>query len=612
MESNYMPDRLVKICRIGLPVLLGFGLLIILALLLGYESPARAEVNDYFVSFAGSLEFSQSEAECGLDFPMLFPVTILGAGDPDPFPDVPVAYEVVAGGQPAGTPDVDYISASGTITFTTPSQVINIPVTLVCDNSDEPNEQFKVELHDPLIEHIIINPNNKATGIIEDDDIPIASINSVTVTEGDQGDQTPANLLVTLSIPPYQPVSLQYDTVPDTASSLDNDYLQVSGGNLNIPAGATEVPLSVTVLGDVIDEGVTPEHFTVQLASNLTQTVDVAENSNIADIYIQDDDTAGFTVQPTRLMTMEDGSISGTFWVSLVTEPVDPVTITLTSENTQEIVLDKDSLTFTGGNWNTPVSVTVSGVMDGIRDGNPLIPVDIEPTGDSDAMYKNLPAKQVAVKNWDVDGSSIYFGSTLKEYRHIFDFFDQFETQYSLTNWDPILASGATQSIINGEYVLEQSTATYNVRSSAKIENIRTDYAVETEVRVPANSDPYTRVGLLFDWLDSQRFYRFIIEPATGLYFVQKFQGGWQDLANGSGYSPYINTGSGVNILKIERRGNEIRIFINGQPASGIVTSDGTYQHGVVGAIIVAPPVLSGGKNAIGIFDNFHAYELND
>jgi hypothetical protein len=65
----------------------------------------------------------------------------------------------------------------------------------------------------------------------------------------------------------------------------------------------------------------------------------------------------------------ENGS-TDTFTVALNKAPTSNVVISVTSNNTGEAVVSPGSLTFTPSDWNSPQTVTVTGVDDSNSDGN--------------------------------------------------------------------------------------------------------------------------------------------------------------------------------------------------------------------------------------------------
>ena len=79
-------------------------------------------------------------------------------------------------------------------------------------------------------------------------------------------------------------------------------------------------------------------------------------------VTVTDDDTAGVTVSETTRTVAEDGG-TDTYTVVLNTLPLDNVTITPASSDT-DVAIVSAALTFTSSTWDTPQTVTVTGVND--------------------------------------------------------------------------------------------------------------------------------------------------------------------------------------------------------------------------------------------------------
>ena len=78
----------------------------------------------------------------------------------------------------------------------------------------------------------------------------------------------------------------------------------------------------------------------------------------------------GITVTPsTDLTTTESGGFD-TFTVVLNTQPAADVAIGLSSSDTTEGTVSSPSLTFTASNWNSPQTITITGVDDALDDGD--------------------------------------------------------------------------------------------------------------------------------------------------------------------------------------------------------------------------------------------------
>ncbi len=116
---------------------------------------------------------------------------------------------------------------------------------------------------------------------------------------------------------------------------------------------------------------------------------------------------AGFTVVESlgNTETSEAGT-TDTFTVVLDAEPSSDVVIDVMSGDTGEGMVDVSSLTFTTANWNTPQTVTVTGVDDVIVDGTQTFNVTLSVDAAlSDDAFDGLAAQAVSVDNTDDDGA---------------------------------------------------------------------------------------------------------------------------------------------------------------------------------------------------------------
>ncbi|MEG4503495.1 S8 family serine peptidase [Microcoleus sp. F6_B4] len=110
---------------------------------------------------------------------------------------------------------------------------------------------------------------------------------------------------------------------------------------------------------------------------------------------------AGITVDPTSgLVTTEAGG-KATFTVKLNSPPTADVKIDLASSNTAEGIIFPVSLTFNSTNWNSPQTVTVTGVDDLVADGNKTYSIVTTPAVSNDSNYSGLNAADVTVANSD-------------------------------------------------------------------------------------------------------------------------------------------------------------------------------------------------------------------
>ncbi|MDM8159582.1 C-type lectin domain-containing protein, partial [Labilibaculum sp. K2S] len=112
--------------------------------------------------------------------------------------------------------------------------------------------------------------------------------------------------------------------------------------------------------------------------------------------------TPGFTVSETAL-TIDENAGTGTFTVVLDVQPSNDVVFDVTSDKTDEATLDKSTLTFTSANWDTPQTVTVTGVDDNI-DRNDMATITVAVNdASSDDTFDALENETVAITLTDND-----------------------------------------------------------------------------------------------------------------------------------------------------------------------------------------------------------------
>ena len=116
--------------------------------------------------------------------------------------------------------------------------------------------------------------------------------------------------------------------------------------------------------------------------------------------------SAGFTIIPQSQLTSEQGD-SASYNISLNTAPFvnQNVTLTFTSSDTSEGVIDNSTLIFTSSNYATPQTLTVRGVDDYLDDGN--IPYLVTAKVSTiDVFYKSLTISPFSMTNFD-DGADV-------------------------------------------------------------------------------------------------------------------------------------------------------------------------------------------------------------
>lgn len=114
-------------------------------------------------------------------------------------------------------------------------------------------------------------------------------------------------------------------------------------------------------------------------------------------VNTSDNDTPGVTVLESLGNTIVR-SKTDTFTVVLDTQPANDVVIDIASSDTSEGTTAPTAITFTLINWNTPQTVTLTGIDDNIVDGNINYNVDfVVNDALSDDTYDSVADLVVAI-----------------------------------------------------------------------------------------------------------------------------------------------------------------------------------------------------------------------
>jgi gliding motility-associated-like protein len=124
----------------------------------------------------------------------------------------------------------------------------------------------------------------------------------------------------------------------------------------------------------------------------VTQTVTIQINDL--------NDTFGVEVTQTDIQTTESGETASINFV-LITQPSANVTFELSLSDTTEGSLSATQLTFTSENWNTEQTITISGVDDGLTDGDVTYQLITANTASDDTKYNGLVVDDVTLTNID-------------------------------------------------------------------------------------------------------------------------------------------------------------------------------------------------------------------
>ena len=220
-------------------------------------------VNDYELALPSITVDDVSFVEGNALVAPRFTVTISGVSSVP----VTVTYATADNTAVAG---FDYNAASGTLTFAPGETSKMIPITVIGDNTAEPDETFFLNLSNPG--NATIADAQGIGTITNDEATPTLSINDVFVAEPVAGTSN-ATFTVTLSGASSTPVTVDYQTNDGTATA-PADYNAVTTTQLVFSPGQTSRMIPVTINADALAEG--SETFSVTLSNQ-------SGNATIAD-----------------------------------------------------------------------------------------------------------------------------------------------------------------------------------------------------------------------------------------------------------------------------------------------------------------------------------------
>lgn len=110
---------------------------------------------------------------------------------------------------------------------------------------------------------------------------------------------------------------------------------------------------------------------------------------------------ASIIIAPNTTIITDESGTSKTVAVTLGSKPSADVTIPVSSSDTTEGRADKTTLTFTSANWSTAQNLVLTGVPDGIDDGNQSYTIHLGPASSTDTYYRGKE-KFIPASNTDV------------------------------------------------------------------------------------------------------------------------------------------------------------------------------------------------------------------
>ena len=259
------------------------------------------------------------------------------------------------------------VTLSGALTFTPGNWATKQTVTVSAPEDDDAVNET------PTIMHTVsggdygaVTVSDVAVTLVDNETASVAiSTSGLTIDEGETGTFTvkltqPGNdVTVTISSRDAAVATVSLDSLTFTKAT-----------SLTFTTGDWSTGQEVTVRG-VEDDGAADNNTTITFGVSGYGSVTSASPVTIS---VDDDDTRAVTISASTLTVEEEAAAApstNTYTVVLATQPEGNVTVAITSDN-DDIRVNRRSatstspynLTFTGGNWDAPQTVTVTVVND--------------------------------------------------------------------------------------------------------------------------------------------------------------------------------------------------------------------------------------------------------
>ena len=278
------------------------------------------------------------------------------------------------------------------------NRTVVVTVRGVNDDIDDGDQTYNIitsaESNDPA--YADIDPVDVALVNQDDDtaDVTVISDDNLFVTEA--GGM--ATFSVVLNSEPTADVMI-------AVSSNRPGEATASPESLLFTAADWDVPQEVTITGVDDDKMDGQQTFVidVQPAVSDDPKYDGIDPPNVNGINIDDDREGDIVIDPTSLLTTNEAGGKAVFTAVLTSEPATPVTLSFSSDNPAEGTVSPDSIVFTADDWDRPQAVFVTGVRDGVVDGDQMYTIVTGIAESIDPVFDGIDPIDLDAVNIDID-----------------------------------------------------------------------------------------------------------------------------------------------------------------------------------------------------------------
>ena len=377
---------------------------------------------------------------------------------------------------------------------------VNSPLTFTSANWDTPQTVTVTGIDDDIIDGTITSTITVAVDDANSDDnfdsLADQTVSATTTdddvagftivetdgsTEVDESGTTDT-FTVVLDAEPTEDVVL-------SVTSGDETEATVNPGSITFTNENWDTPQTITTTG-TDDVGIIDGSQISDITVAIVQEASDDNFDSVADQTVSatttDDDVAGFTIVESDGSTeVDESGTTDTFTIVLDAQPTSDVVLTIASDDTGEATVPA-SVTFTSADWDTPQTITVTGIDDGtLIDGNQdtMVIVSID-DANSDDGFDSLEDQTVVVTTTDddipeftvteTDGSTeVAESGTTDTFTVVLDAQPQTDVVMD------IVSSDSTETLVTSS--LTFTTSNWNVPQTATVTGVD-DYLIDGTV----------------------------------------------------------------------------------------------------------------------------------
>ncbi|MBR4985616.1 MAG: hypothetical protein IKY83_07750 [Proteobacteria bacterium] len=377
-----------------------------------------------------------------------------------------------------------------TVTFTPENW--NVPQTITVKGVDDDeavnteDHVYKVMFEDTQSEDVNykdlpISPIN-VTNL--DNDIPDAFLDKTEIETTETG--APVDVRVRLGLEPQKPVTMMLmlceteDCNTETKEAVLLTPEQVTLDANNYKEG---VVISIQGQPDNIIDGDQKYFARLVFVSQDNRYANALKDGKFIKGVNKDVDEAGLLKSYTDTTVSESGS-SVDIGVSLLSIPAENVTVSVASNNKDEMRATPASLVFTPENWNVPQTVTAKGMEDLVVDGDQTSQIVFKLSTEGDTPFNNIEDK-LDIVTLDNDVAEIVVASTgmmvAEDSGATIEFKVSLKAQPDQNVMVNMRSTDESELVINGQIALQFTPENWNAPQTVLLKVVDDSFADGTK-----------------------------------------------------------------------------------------------------------------------------------